>query len=788
MINYNLFKGEKWRNSIDLADFIKSNLTRYNGDESFLKPTTERTKAIWNKLLKLIEIDQKKGIYDLDVETPSSIISHKAGYIDKKNEIIVGLQTDEPLKRAIKPNGGIRFAQKASESYGYKIPDHIVEIFEKYRKTHNQGVFDAYDDEIRLLRSKHIIAGLPDSYGRGRIIGDYRRVALYGVDFLIEERQKFLKENPALTSVENVEESIRIREEVTDQIKALEQLKEMAKMYGYDISKPAKDSKEAVQWLYFAYLGAIKEQDGAAMSLGRVDAFLDIYFEHDLKKGIYKEEQIQEIVDDFIIKLRIARHLRHPEYNALFAGDPTWITMVLGGVDISGEHMVTKTAYRILHTLTNMGPWSEPNLTVLWSDQLPESWKKYCAKQSILSSSIQYENDDLMKPFYGDDYGIACCVSGMTIGKDMQFFGARANLAKALLLAINGGKDEPVYIKTTFSDDEARSDGMEAEKKLNKETAFDCDKEYCKVIQEKGGDIIIPNLEELQKNEYLDFDSVWRQYMQVLDWIAERYARAMNIIHYMHDKYHYETLEMALHDEKVRRFMAYGFAGLSIVADSLSAIKYAKVKPVLNYDGVAEDYIIKGDYPKFGNDDDRVDNIAVKVVENFIKMLRKYKTYRNSIPTLSILTITSNVVYGKATGSTPDGRESGTPFAPGANPMHKRDSHGAISSLNSVSKISYDDAQDGISNTFSIIPASLGKNLEEQKNNLVNILDGYFVGKGGHHLNVNVLNRETLIDAQKHPEKYPQLTIRVSGYAVWFNNLSKEQQDEVIARTFHDRF
>ena len=752
---------------IDTAGFIKENYTQYNGDDKFLARPTERTIQIWSKVLKLIAKEQEKGILDLDVNTPSSILSHKPGYIDKENEIIIGLQTDKPLKRAIKPNGGIKLVQKAAEAYGYEIPSEIAEIYEKYRKTHNQGVFDAYDDEIRLLRSKHIIAGLPDNYARGRIIGDYRRVALYGTTKLIEHKQKWLEDNPVVTSGTQISESIRAREEITDQVKALNELTLMAKSYGHDISKPAKDSKEAVQWTYYSYLGAIKEQDGAAMSLGRLDAFFDIYFEKDLKTKKYTESQIQEIIDDFIIKLRIVRHLRHPEYNELFAGDPTWVTLCLGGTTIEGEHMVTKTSFRFLHSLTNLGPWSEPNITILWSDQLPPNWKKYCAKQSIASNSLQYENDDLMKPFYQDDYAIACCVSGMTIGKDMQFFGARANIAKALLLAINGGKDEPVY---NFNGSDLNADGMEAEKLK---------------IKEKGGTVIIPGIAELKNKETLDFDEVWQNFLEVLDWIAQRYARAMNIIHYMHDRYHYEALQMALHDEEVRRFMAYGFAGLSIVADSLSAIKYAKVHPIWGKDGIANDYKIDGQYPQFGNDDDRVDLIATEVVKQFITKLRKYKTYRKSIPTLSILTITSNVVYGKATGNTPDGRKSGTPFAPGANPMHQRDHTGAIASLNSVAKISYDDAQDGISNTFSIVPASLGKSLPNQIDNLVQILDGYFVGKQAHHLNVNVLNRETLIDAQKHPEKYPQLTIRVSGYAVWFNRLNKEQQDEVISRSFH---
>jgi formate C-acetyltransferase len=745
------FKGQKWQEEIDVRDFIQNNYTPYEGDESFLSPVTDRTKHIWSKISELVKEEIKKGILDLDVDTPSSITSHMPGYIDKQNEIIVGLQTDAPLKRSIKPNGGINLVIKAAEAYGYKIPQEVVDIFTKYRKTHNDGVYDAYSDEIKLLRKKHILTGLPDNYGRGRIIGDYRRVALYGICHLIKEREEFLKDMPD----EMTEENIRTREEIHEQIKALEDMKLMGASYGFDLCHPASNSFEALQWTYFAYLAAVKQQDGAAMSMGRIDAFLDIYFENDLAKGNLTESQIQEMVDDFVIKLRIVRHLRHPEYDQLFAGDPTWVTMVLGGSGMDGRNMVTKTSFRFLHTLTNLGPGPEPNLTVLWGDMLPKSWKEYCAKQSIKYSSIQYENDDLMKPYYGDDYGIACCVSGMTIGKDMQLFGARANIVKALLLTINGGKEEPLTL-----------DGQ-------------------KVVE--GGDVIIPGFQELNHKDVLDFDEIWEKYLLLLDWLAERYVQAMNIIHFMHDKYHYESAEMALHDESVRRFMAFGAAGLSIAADSLSAIKYAKVKPVWNGKGVAEKFEIEGDYPKYGNDDDKVDEIAVNIVKEFYKRLKKYKVYRNAVHTLSILTITSNVVYGKATGATPDGRESGVPFAPGANPMHGRDSHGAVSSLNSVAKIPYEYAQDGISNTFSIVPTALGKTDEERMQNLVQMLNGYFVGKGAHHLNVNVLNKETLIDAQAHPENYPQLTIRVSGYAVLFNRLSKVQQDEVIARTFHER-
>jgi len=605
-----------------------------------------------------------------------------------------------------------------------------------------------YTPEYRLLRKKHIVTGLPDNYGRGRIIGDYRRLALYGADFLIKEKVKALKYFP----VEMNSASMRLREEISEQIIALKEIVIMAKKYGYDISVPAADTKEAVQWMYFAYLAAVKQQDGAAMSFGRVDAFIDVYAEKDLESGKYTESEIQEIVDDFVIKLRIIRHLRPPEYNALFAGDPTWVTLVLGGTALNGENMVTKTSFRFLNTLSNLGPAPEPNLTILWGEKLPLAWKKYTAQQSILSSSIQYENDDLMKPYYGDDYGIACCVSGMAIGREMQFFGARANLAKVLLLVINGGREEA----TTH----------EGHKNA-------------------GGDVVIPGLEPMNKDEYLDYDKVWPMFVNLMDWLAERYSGIMNAIHWSHDKYSYESSQMAFHNEEVKRYMAYGAAGLSVVTDALSAIKYAKVKPVWNENGVAEDYIIEGDYPKYGNDDDQVDNIAVDIVKEFIGALRRYKTYRDSIPTLSILTITSNVVYGKATGATPDGRKSGVAFAPGANPMHGRDENGAVASLNSVAKVPYKYCQDGVSNTFSIVPKSLGKDEDEQKANLVQLLDGYFMGKGAHHLNVNVLNRETLVDAQKHPEKYPQLTIRVSGYAVLFNRLDENQQNEVIARTFH---
>lgn len=745
------FNPGMWNHEINVKNFIQENYLSYEGDESFLTGPTLRTQDMWNKVSALINKELEKGILDLDVNTPSSIISHRSGYIDKNNEVIVGLQTDKPLKRAIKPNGGMRLVEKAAQDYGYEIPAEISNIYYKYRKTHNDGVFSAYSDEIRKLRSKHIITGLPDNYGRGRIIGDYRRVPLYGVDKLIEEKRKAISEVP-----EDMNEfTIRLREELFEQIRALEEMKQMANEYGYNISKPAFDSKEAVQWLYFAYLAAVKEQDGAAMSFGRIDAFLDIYFNRDLAEDKYTEEQLQEMIDDFVIKLRMVRHLRPPEYSALFAGDPTWVTLVIGGTGLDGRNMVTKTSFRLLNTLSNLGPAPEPNLTVLWGDKLPESWKKYCAKQSIKSSSIQYENDDLMKPYYGDDYAIACCVSGMTIGKEMQFFGARVNLAKVLLLVINGGKEEPLT-----HDQDASTD---------------------------GGDVVIPGLETLNRAEYLDYEVVWPRFVHLLDWLAERYVNAMNIIHYMHDKYNYESSQMALHDTHVKRYMAFGSAGLSVVADALSAIKYAKVRPIWNKNGVTEKFEIEGDFPKYGNDDDRVDQIAVDITKEFITALRKYRTYRDSIHTLSILTITSNVVYGNSTGATPDGRESGVPFAPGANPMHGRDSNGAVASLNSVAKIPYEYCQDGISNTFSVVPSSLGKSEDEQVNNLVQLMNGYFVGKNAHHLNVNILDKQTLLDAQKHPEKYPQLTIRVSGYAVLFNRLSREQQDEVIARTFHER-
>ena len=727
--------------NINVRDFIVKNYTPYNGDESFLCGPTKNTTKLWEELSELMKEERARGgVYDIDTKTISTITSHAPGYIDKKLEKIVGLQTDAPLKRAIMPFGGIRLVYKEMEEYGREMDKDVANVF-KYRKTHNDGVFDVYTEEMRTARHTHIITGLPDAYGRGRIIGDYRRVPLYGVDYLIEQKANSLKETENLTFDE---ELIRDREEIQEQIKALKELKVMAQSYGFDISKPANDVKEAIQWLYFAYLSAVKEQNGAAMSIGRISTFLDIYAENDLKSGKYKESEIQEFVDHFIMKLRIVRFLRTGEYDKLFSGDPTWVTESIGGMCNDGRHMVTKMSYRFLHTLTNLGPAPEPNMTILWSENLPSNFKKFCAKTSIKTSSIQYENDDIMRPKFGDDYGIACCVSAMRIGKQMQFFGARANLAKALLYAINGGVDEITKTK-------------------------------------------VVNIVEPIKSEYLDYKEVAKNYDKVLDWLANLYVNTLNCIHFMHDKYCYEKVEMALHDNKIVRTMAGGIAGLSVVVDSLSAIKYAKVKPIRDEDGVAIDFQIEGDYPKYGNNDDRVDSIAVNLVKTFMKKLRKQTTYRKSIPTLSVLTITSNVVYGKHTGSTPDGRKKGEPFAPGANPMHGRDSHGCIASLKSVSKLPYDYAEDGISNTFSIVPTALGKNDEEKVNNLVELMNGYFKDKG-HHLNVNVLDKETLLDAMDHPEKYPQLTIRVSGYAVNFIKLTREQQLDVISRTFHSKF
>ncbi len=744
-MNFEQWKGfEKgdWQTEINVRDFIQKNYTPYEGNSSFLAVCTEKTKKLWDKVLDLYkqEHNSEGGVLDIDTKTVSTISAHDAGYIDKDLETIVGLQTNKPLKRAIMPFGGIRIVEKSCEAYGRKVDPEVEEIFHKYRKTHNDGVFSAYTPDIRAARSSHLITGLPDGYGRGRIIGDYRRIALYGVDILIEEKKKDLAN---LNMNELTEEIIRQREETSEQISALNSLKEMALKYGFDISKPATNSKEAVQWLYFGYLAAIKDQNGAAMSLGRTSTFLDIYFERDLKNGSITEAEAQEIMDHFVMKLRLVRFLRTPEYNELFSGDPVWVTESIGGMGIDGRTLVTKNSYRMLHTLENLGPAPEPNLTVLWSTRLPENFKRYTTNLSIKTSSIQYENDDLMRITLGDDYGIACCVSPMKIGKQMQFFGARANLAKTLLYAINGGKDEKTFKQVT------------------------------------------PEFEPIT-SDYLDYDEVMKKFDQMMDYVAKIYIKALNIIHFMHDKYSYEAIEMALHDKEILRTMACGIAGLSVVADSLSAIKYAKVKVIRNQEGLAVDYQIEGDFPKFGNDDDRVDSIAVEIVKTFLNKLKKYQTYRNSKHTLSILTITSNVVYGKATGNTPDGRKEGSPFGPGANPLHGRDTNGALAVMNSIAKLPFDFAEDGISYTFSITPGTLGKSDDERVNNLVNMLDGYFA-QTGHHINVNVFDRKLLEDAMEHPEKYPQLTIRVSGYAVHFTKLTREQQLDVINRTIHEK-
>ena len=727
--------------NINVRDYIVKNYTPYDGNEEFLEKPTKNTLKLWDELSTLMKEERERGgVWDIDTKTISTISAHAPGYINKKLEKIVGLQTDQPLKRAIMPFGGIRLVYNEMKEYNREMDKDVANVF-KYRKTHNDGVFDVYTKEMRAARHSHIITGLPDAYGRGRIIGDYRRVPLYGVDYLIEQKVNYLNETASQTFTE---EFIREREEVSEQIKALKELKVMAEAYGFDISKPATNTQEAIQWLYFGYLSAVKDQNGAAMSIGRISTFLDIYAERDLKAGTFTESQIQEFVDHFIMKLRIVRFLRTGEYDRLFSGDPTWVTESIGGMCNDGRHMVTKMSYRFLHTLTNLGPAPEPNLTILWSNRLPENFKRFCAKMSIQTSSIQYENDDLMRAKFGDDYGIACCVSAMRIGKQMQFFGARANLAKALLYAINGGVDE--------------------------------------IEKNKVVDVVAPITDE-----YLTYSKVMKNYDKILDWLAKLYINTLNAIHYMHDKYCYEKIEFALHDNHIVRTMAGGIAGLSVVADSLSAIKYAKVKPIRDENGVAVDFEIEGEYPKYGNNDSRADKIACSIVDTFIKKLRKQHTYRNSIHTLSVLTITSNVVYGKHTGSTPDGRKVGEPFAPGANPMHGRDSNGCVASLKSVSKLSYDSAEDGISNTFSIVPDALGKTDTDKIKNLVGLMDGYFVDKG-HHLNVNVLNREVLLDAMDHPEKYPQLTIRVSGYAVNFIKLTREQQLDVISRTFHTKF
>ena len=738
---WNGFKTGKWEKEINVRDFIQKNYTPYEGDSSFLVGPTERTKKLWDEVLELYKKERENGgVLDASTDVASTITSHAPGYIDKDLETIVGLQTDAPLKRAIMPEGGIRIVEKSCEAYGMKVSEKIEDIYHNYRKTHNDGVFSAYTPEIRAARSAHLVTGLPDGYGRGRIIGDYRRVALYGIDYLIAcKKEDFANTRGNYMS----EEIIREREEISEQIKALEDLKKMAASYGFDISKPASNSKEAIQWLYFGYLGAVKQQNGAAMSLGRTSTFLDIYIERDIKAGYLTEEEAQELMDHFIMKLRLVRFLRTPEYDELFSGDPVWVTESIGGMGIDGRTLVTKNSFRVLHTLSTLGPSPEPNLTVLWSTRLPEGFKNFCAETSIKTSAIQYENDDLMREYWGDDYGIACCVSAMRIGKQMQFFGARANLAKTLTYAINGGRDEV------------------------------------------SGKQITPKFAPVT-SEYLDYDEVWEKFDQMMDYVAGIYMDALNIIHYMHDKYAYESLEMALHDKEILRTMACGIAGLSIVADSFSAMKYAKVKVIRDETGLAVDYQIEGDFPKYGNDDDRVDEIAVGIVKTFMKKLERYQTYRNSKHTLSILTITSNVVYGKATGNTPDGRRAGTPFGPGANPLHGRDTNGAVAVLNSLAKLNYKHSEDGISYTFAIVPGALGKDEETRVKNLTALLDGYFC-QLSHHVNVNVFDRALLLDAMDHPEKYPQLTIRVSGYAVNFIKLTREQQLDVINRTIHER-
>jgi formate C-acetyltransferase len=728
-----------WCAAIDVRDFIQQNYSPYDGDEQFLAPATDRTQKLWRAVCDLMTEELKRGVLDADTSVPSTIVSHAPGYIDRDLEQVVGLQTDKPLKRAIMPNGGIRTVKDSLKAYGYTLDPVTEDIFTRYRKTHNDGVFDVYTSEMRAARKSGIITGLPDAYGRGRIIGDYRRVALYGIDRLVEDKRQ------QLASLEHgpmTDELIRHREEINEQIRALGELREMGTTYGFDLARPAETAREAVQWLYLAYLAAVKEQNGAAMSIGRVSTFLDVYLQRDLEAGEITESQAQELVDHFVMKLRMVRFLRTPAYNALFSGDPTWVTESIGGVGEDGRPLVTRTSFRFLHTLYTLGAAPEPNMTVLWSQQMPEPFKRYCARVSIEKSAVQYENDDLMRPIYGDDYGIACCVSAMKIGKQMQFFGARANLAKALVYAINGGRDE-------ISGEQVAPHG----------DAF-------------AGDV-------------LEFDDVMRRYEPMLDWLAELYVNTLNVIHSMHDKYAYERIEMALHDRDVTRFFATGIAGLSVAADALSAIKHAKVKVVRNDSGLVVDYQIDGDYPKFGNNDDRVDQIAVQLVERFMGKIRQQHTYRDAVPTMSVLTITSNVVYGKMTGNTPDGRKLGEPFAPGANPMHGRDTNGAIASMASVAKLPYHAAQDGISYTFSIVPSAIGRTKQDREQNLVGLLDGYF-GDGGHHVNVNVFDRETLIHAMEHPELYPQLTIRVSGYAVNFVKLTREQQLDVIQRTIHD--
>ena len=739
---WNGFEKGDWQKKIDVREFIQKNYTPYEGDSNFLAKPTEKTKKLWDEVLELYKKEKAApgGVLDIDTKTISTVSAHDAGYIDKDLEEIVGLQTDKPLKRAIMPFGGIKIVEKSCEAYGRKVDEEVDKIFHSIRKTHNDGVFDVYTPDVRRARSNKLLTGLPDGYGRGRIIGDYRRVALYGVDFLIEEKRHELEELDVDAFTEDI---IRKREETAEQIRALGELKVMASKYGFDISNPASTAKEAIQWLYFGYLAAIKDQNGAAMSLGRTSTFLDIYIQRDLENGILTEEQAQELMDHFVMKLRLVRFLRTPEYNELFSGDPVWVTESIGGMGIDGRTLVTKNSFRVLNTLENLGPAPEPNLTVLWSTRLPQGFKRFVTGLSIKTSAIQYENDDLMRITLGDDYGIACCVSPMRIGKQMQFFGARANLAKTLLYAINGGIDE---------------------------------------VSKKQ---VAPKFAPIT-SEYLDFEEVMDKYDQMMDYVAKIYIKALNAIHYMHDKYSYEAIEMALHDKNIYQTMACGIAGLSVAADSLSAIKYAKVKVIRDENGIATDYEVEGDYPKFGNDDDRVDQIAVDLVTRFAEKIRKHPTYKNSTHTLSILTITSNVVYGKATGNTPDGREAGAPFGPGANPLHGRDTNGALAVMNSIAKLPFDQAEDGISYTFSITPGTLGKTDEEKITNLVNMLDGYFA-QTGHHINVNVFDRKLLEDAMEHPEKYPQLTIRVSGYAVKFTSLTREQQLDVINRTIHEK-
>lgn len=740
MEQWNGFKGKVWQEEINVRDFIQENYTLYEGDDSFLAGPTEATKALWAQVMDLNKQEREAGgVLDMDTKVVSTITSHGPGYLNKDLETVVGFQTEKPFKRSLQPFGGIRMSEQSAEAYGFKIDEEISRIFRDWRKTHNQGVFDAYTPEMRAARRSGVITGLPDAYGRGRIIGDYRRVALYGVDRLIAEKQKDFANIGDGTMSDDV---IRLREEVSEQYRALLELKELGNIYGFDISKPASNAREAFQWLYLGYLAAIKEQNGAAMSLGRTSTFLDIYVQRDLENGTLTEEQAQELVDHFVMKLRLVKFARTPEYNALFSGDPTWVTESIAGVGEDGRPLVTKNSFRFLHTLVNLGPAPEPNLTVLWSTRLPENFKLFAAKTSIKTSAIQYENDDVMRPEWGDDYGIACCVSAMRIGKQMQFFGARANLAKTLLYAINGG------------------------------------------IDEKSKAQVGPKYQPIT-SEYLDYDEVMEKYNDMMEWICGLYLNTLNIIHYMHDKYSYERIEMALHDTEILRTMATGIAGFSVAVDSLSAIKYAKVKTIRDEDGVVVDYEVEGDFPKYGNNDDRADEIAVWLLKEFMTKVKKHKTYRNAKHTTSILTITSNVVYGKKTGNTPDGRRAGEPFAPGANPMHGRDTHGALASLSSVAKVPYKYALDGISNTFSIIPKALGRELDVQEENLVSMLDGY-ASKGGHHLNINVFNRDTLLDAMEHPEEYPQLTIRVSGYAVNFIKLTREQQLDVINRTMHE--